>query len=228
LDPGTVQHYFFFEGLGAAEKLAKTLRKAGHEVAEIREVESPPPNWIVVVTDKDPVGTPGLLDQRWEEFEPLADRLEGVYDGYDVTVADVESDESKPITFGADHQIVSVLPPRHLTPIEESVLSHLFSVAFPGRDQLITQASHATVSVECLTCPTIEFSIPTSLPQAPVVRRVPVEAALPDERTGGTHILLHVQDGFLRELEIFRGDGSRVSEIPDPAVLEVITLPTKA
>jgi regulator of RNase E activity RraB len=100
LKPGTVQHYFFFEGLSAAEKLAKTLRKAGHEVAEIREVESPPPNWIVVLTDKDPVGTPGLLDQRWEEFEPLAARLEGVYDGYDVTVATSKSDESKPITVG--------------------------------------------------------------------------------------------------------------------------------
>jgi hypothetical protein len=37
------------------------------------------------------------------------------------------------------------------------------------------------------------------------------------------HILVHVVDGFLAELEIYREDGEAIRRMPDPNSLEVLS-----
>lgn len=68
------------------------------------------------------------------------------------------------------------------------------------------------------------FQTDTSAPKAEVARRIPVEAEGRDADGESVHFLLHVVDGRLSEIEIYRDDGAPLSRMPDPGELEVITL----
>jgi len=62
------------------------------------------------------------------------------------------------------------------------------------------------------------------VPPATVTRRVPVEAEAPDSDGVAIHVLLHVPNGYLSELEIFREDGERLIQMPATETLNVFSL----
>lgn len=123
------------------------------------------------------------------------------------------------------HQFQEVLPPRALSGEERHLMAFLLSEPFPGREVLGKQLESARVSAQCASCPTVTFKVERrASPPAPVRRRIPTEA----ESLGatwdpaGVHVLLHVVDGYLDELEVYRNDGEPIPALPSPESLELL------
>ena len=96
---------------------------------------------------------------------------------------------------------------------EVRLLEILFSVDFPGRRDLQEQAMRAEVRTIDGNG-SLQFFVvnPT---QANVKGRVPVSARLPDANGSDlfgicVNLLLHVRNGVLAELEIYKDDGSAI------------------
>jgi hypothetical protein len=103
---------------------------------------------------------------------------------------------------------------RSLTENEIAVVTRFVSEDFPGAPTLRGHLSDLEVSAQCSGCASVLFK-DTSPTRADVEIRVPVEAAESGEwYPGRVHVLLHVVDGLLDELEIFREDGSPVAALP--------------
>ena len=66
----------------------------------------------------------------------------------------------------------------------------------------------------------LQFSI-EALSSAPVLERIPVEAEYMDADGITVHVLLHVVDGKLLELEIYKDDSSLVLIPPQASKLTV-------
>ncbi len=69
----------------------------------------------------------------------------------------------------------------------------------------------------------LEFG-PSAEVRAEVARRIPVEAELADSDGSMIHVLLHVVDGFAKELEIYREDSGRVQRAIAPEDLQLMIL----
>jgi len=114
---------------------------------------------------------------------------------------------------------------RKMTDREKALVDRLLSRGFPGRDELAAQLRTATVSrIDCDG--SLEFRV--SGPAANLANGVPVSGrfvdALGDEQGPAVNILLHVADGKLSELEIYKDDGSQIVESPfeiDPMRIDV-------
>jgi hypothetical protein len=116
-----------------------------------------------------------------------------------------------------------IAPPRELTENESELLEFLLSAGFAGRDELRRQAAVARVSGE--DPPSIRLVVETGVaPPAKVTRRIPIEAEGTDRDGAPLHSLLHVVDGYLGELEVFREDGQPVLDLPAPAALTLFSL----
>lgn len=79
----------------------------------------------------------------------------------------------------------------------------LLKEGFPGRQALLEQVPSLSV------CPIDKegsLRLETSGPRAKVKQRVPVEAMQEDIDGVTIHILLHVIDGLMNELEIYKDD----------------------
>jgi hypothetical protein len=81
-------------------------------------------------------------------------------------------------------------------------LARLLEPTFPGRDELREQVTHIEVM-------TIDEDGGLSLrcsggPRAPVKCSVPTEGEYADSDGVPVHVLLHVVDGFVSELEVFK------------------------
>jgi hypothetical protein len=83
---------------------------------------------------------------------------------------------------------------------------------FPGKRTLVQQLATARVR-RIDGDESLEFALDDG-PRAEVVRRIPVEAEGEDADGVTIHILLHVLDGVMKELEIFREDGGSVQRLP--------------
>ena len=109
---------------------------------------------------------------------------------------------------------------RNLTAIEEALLERLLSARFQGCDAL--RAKIGTFRVR-------QIDDEGSLQFEPLAQSVPVSVRVPVEAEGrdadGTtvHILLHVVSGSRLELEIFKDDGSKIQEMPEPQNLTLFT-----
>jgi len=113
-------------------------------------------------------------------------------------------------------------PPRDLRPEERAWLQRLLLEDFPGRQALIEQAKVVKVAEECgCGCPSVVFALPGNVPKAEVLQRVPVEAESRDADEMGLHLLLHVVNGVMRELEIYREDSKPVKKLPSVEALTV-------
>jgi hypothetical protein len=116
---------------------------------------------------------------------------------------------------------------RKLTEAERRLLDRLLSNPFAGRDELATQVELATIS-RIDSEGRLQFR--TTGPDAPVAQRVPVEGSYLDGSTDpfgpAVHLLLHVVNGRLHELEVYKDDGSDIVVGPfeiSPDQIEVWT-----
>ena len=108
---------------------------------------------------------------------------------------------------------------RQLQPDEMRLLERLLDREFPGRDALKLQLSSVTGrkvnengSLELRTGQTN---------QADIVLGCPTEGTCSDIDGQPIAVLLHVKDGRLRLLEIFKEDGSEILTAPTPENLAV-------
>src|SRR5580658_6932734 len=106
---------------------------------------------------------------------------------------------------------------RPLSDLEEQLLTVLLSTDFSGRDVLVEQVAVASVR-EIDDNGSLEFA-PSDKKPAEVVRRIPVEAELDDSDGITIHLLLHVVDGLLKELEVYRDDSGHVQRVLVPGDL---------
>ena len=115
---------------------------------------------------------------------------------------------------------------RRLTPAEQAILGKLLELSFPGRDELASQL------VDLNAKPTdAQGSLRLQVTKGRVAhlnKGVAVEARYPDlgkEGEVGAHVnvLLHVANGKLSMLEIFKDDGSAILKAPDPAEFQLFS-----
>jgi hypothetical protein len=111
---------------------------------------------------------------------------------------------------------------RNLTPLEQGIMDRLLEKAFPGRDEICEQMKKCLVRIIDEE-KSLEFIVEANV-KAKVKRRIPVEAEIQDADGVLIHILLHIVDGKLNELEIYKEDGSPIIEHPDPSKLNVVCL----
>lgn len=101
---------------------------------------------------------------------------------------------------------------RPLSAREEAVLGFLLAAEFEGVEALRQQAASCQVSE---LDPDGGLSLrPIQGSPADVTRRVVTEGDYVDSDGGMVHVLVHVVDGWLDELEIYREDGQRVKTPP--------------
>jgi len=109
---------------------------------------------------------------------------------------------------------------RPTTDAESRIVLALLEPDFPGRDAVAAQIQSAMVRV---IDPEGSLEIVTTdeLP-ADVARRIPVEAEIVDGDGITVHVLLHVVDGYVTELEIYRDDSGPLRNPIEPDGLKVI------
>jgi hypothetical protein len=112
---------------------------------------------------------------------------------------------------------------RHpLSDNELRVISRVLQADFPGAVEL---RLHATVGravrLDLQGGPVLEFILPADVMSASVTHPVPVEAEGQDLDGTRIHFLLHVRDGVLKELEIYREDGQQIQRLPNADSLSV-------
>lgn len=105
---------------------------------------------------------------------------------------------------------------------EAAILHVLLEAEFPGRDVLAAQLRSARVTL-LDSNGSLRFEVREG-GQAGVVRRIPVEAETEDGDGVTVHLLLHVVDGLLNELEIYREDSKSLKRAIDPSALRVLDL----
>lgn len=99
-------------------------------------------------------------------------------------------------------------------------MKRLLSENFAGRDALLAQVENLKVK---------QIDMEGSLQLAPgpdairakVEQRIPVEAEFPDDDGVSVRVLLHVVDGFLAELEIFKDDLTAIGKTVTPDNLQL-------
>jgi hypothetical protein len=116
---------------------------------------------------------------------------------------------------------------RTLKPNERQIIERLLQDPFPGRDELRAQIFKSRVE------PideygdeygSLKFEVEDG-PKAKVTQRVPVDARANDSDGVPIEFLLHVVDGLVRELEIYKADGSPIMRHPVASDLQVFTYP---
>lgn len=108
---------------------------------------------------------------------------------------------------------------REIRAEEAALLERLLVMEFPGSTELREQLR--TISVAEIDADgSLRLSTRASI-RAAVSRRIPVEASYVDRDGVRVHLLLHVVDGYLDELEILREDSAPVINRPaDQAELD--------
>jgi hypothetical protein len=112
---------------------------------------------------------------------------------------------------------------RKLDARDRALVGRILERPFPGRDELLRQLDLAAVRwIDGRTSPALVFDVSDLAESAPVEQRTPLEATyVADDVDGGQiYFVLHVKNGYLSELEIFRSDGEAVIILPDAAALK--------
>jgi hypothetical protein len=108
---------------------------------------------------------------------------------------------------------------REMTANERLLIARLLETPFPGSDAVAQQLQN------CLVQPvgksgTLDFVIQHG-PKAEVRTSVPVEAEAEDVDGTTIHFLLHVIEGTVRGLEVYKEDSSAVIKMPPPFELRI-------
>ncbi len=107
---------------------------------------------------------------------------------------------------------------RCLTSEEAALLEKLLSIDVPGRDKLKLQMN--SVTARPLLGSGLELRSHEPL-RAEMLSGCPVEGTCPDSDGTPIAVLLHVRDGKLHLLEIFREDGEEIIRPPDASTIRV-------
>lgn len=132
------------------------------------------------------------------------------------------------ITFGFLGHNPEPIVPQALNSWERAVIDRILEQDFPGSADWKAQVSGLTVVGECPDCPIVEFkgsrdAVPIrSADGSPIYGAAPFVIEGRDVDDMGYMIVLHVRDGFLVELEPFRGDSGRFVALPHPWSGEII------
>lgn len=110
---------------------------------------------------------------------------------------------------------------RPLTEWEQRIILRLLQESpFTGRDALLAQLGHV-VGQPIDEDGSLSLKCSSSL-KAVVKTRVPVEGEAPDIDGVVIHYLLHVVDGKMNELEVYKDDSSKILRQGKPEELKVI------
>lgn len=107
---------------------------------------------------------------------------------------------------------------------ETNVMQRLLAADFPGKRDIAEQLAGCRVRI-IDDEGSLELELRDVAKPAPVGKRIPVEADAIDEDGIHVHFLLHVVNGFAKELEIYKDDRSPIRRMPRPDELEIIVLP---
>jgi hypothetical protein len=111
---------------------------------------------------------------------------------------------------------------REPTAQEQALIEHLLSAEFSGRDAIRRQLQSAMVRVIDKEG-SLGFLVPCA-ERATVKYSIPIEAEADDIDGTTIHMLLHVRDGFIAELEFYKDDSSRIVRRPPTAQWRVVNL----
>jgi hypothetical protein len=105
------------------------------------------------------------------------------------------------------------------------VLDRLLAFDFYGRNELVTQL--ANVLVERMSVDKDIHAVWLQVEGDPAlwVRSIPVEGRGFDLDGVPIDFVLHVTDGFARELDVIKASGEPIERLPNPAELEVFIHP---
>jgi hypothetical protein len=107
---------------------------------------------------------------------------------------------------------------RQLSVREHKLLERMFSQLPCGADDLRRQLQHAEVSTIDEEG-SIRFFVASPDRTNCITNRVPVTGIFDDDDGVPIYLLLHVGEGQLRELEVYKADGSRMITRPEPEKL---------
>ena len=114
---------------------------------------------------------------------------------------------------------------RDPSPAEHELLEHLLGGEFPGQPALRAQL-HGLQVRRIDESGSLELRVAVRQP-ARVVDRLPVKAVTSATAATPVHVELHVMDGLLDELHIYREDGKPVDSLPRNSELRVYHPPYK-
>jgi hypothetical protein len=102
--------------------------------------------------------------------------------------------------------------PRDLRDDERALVGQLLARAFSGRDEIAAQLRGAQVIAEGAgDTRTLRFGpLRDHASPAPTTLRIPVEGIADDADGVAIAVLLHVVDGWVTELEVYRVDGKPI------------------
>jgi hypothetical protein len=132
------------------------------------------------------------------------------------------------ITFGSSgHRIRDLKAPRPLSGWERGVAALMTAPLGQETDRVAEQIEQASVDAQCLDCPTCWFSIPKEVMSVlddsgdPWTGVAPLHAIAHDLDGMDLEVLLHIVDGYAKELEVIRWDGEPIQRLPDLGEWEI-------
>ncbi len=113
---------------------------------------------------------------------------------------------------------------REPTATEKALLQRLLEADFEGKVEVARQLRECRVR-QIDSEGSLEIDPGTNFDKASVQKRIPVEAEGADEDGMQIHVLLHVVNGVVKELEIYKDDGSPLKRLPNSHDLKLLVLP---
>ena len=104
--------------------------------------------------------------------------------------------------------------------VERDVLRRLVATDFVGSEEISQQIEVCSVR-EIDENGSLEIAVPPTQPRATVSSRVPAEGEYPDVDGIVIHVLLHIVEGRVNELEVFKEDNSVVHDRDGIAAMKV-------
>lgn len=111
------------------------------------------------------------------------------------------------------------MPPRKLAHNEAQLIDRLLEEDFPGRDAISEQINLALVE-QIDANGSLKFYVSGGV-EAVTKFRIPTEGEVEDVEGMTIHVLLHVVDGKVSELEIYKDDSSPIIDMPEPKHLRL-------
>jgi cellulose biosynthesis protein BcsQ len=111
---------------------------------------------------------------------------------------------------------------RHLTALEQGIVDKLMEQDFQGKKELLEQIKQCLVKIIDENG-SLEFKVSDEM-VANVDTRIPTEAEMEDEDGITIHVLLHVVDKKLDELEIYKDDLTPIIKTLNPSNFRLIQL----